>query len=312
MASVLGLSHYASKTRPCSLCKCTATGTHTWSNNSSQAPWIATTYTTQTWKEEEEKPDNALFSIPGVSILTVCLDYMHAKYIGMDQYMYGSTFYYLVFYVMNKSAEENLEEIWQFLQKYYSDHDTPVRYNYLNKLSMFVRKSGWPKLRGKAGEVKHLCHAMLAIWSKWMDESQEIHRQIHLMLKLNTIMEDILMQYKLHFALPTQAAARFKKACLNLMNIQNQIAKYFLDQNIKLYDVTVKSHMVVHNALLSDHINPAKCWCFRGEDYMSHCQRLASSCFAGNNIPSASIKFSEKYRLALSLNLMKLEQELCV
>ena len=53
----------------------------------------------------------------------------------------------------------------------------PVRFRYLNKLSMFVRQSGFPKLRGKAAEIRYLAGPMLEVWSRHMNEAVQLHRR---------------------------------------------------------------------------------------------------------------------------------------
>ncbi len=78
------------------------------------------------------------------------LDYMHLKYLGCDQQMFGSVFILLVYDVLPGTPQANLDECWEFIQDYYKAHNTAYQYQYLNKLTMFVRKTGYTKLRGKS------------------------------------------------------------------------------------------------------------------------------------------------------------------
>ena len=55
--------------------------------------------------------------------------------------------------------------IWQDIVQFYKTHNTPVRFKYLNRLSMFEKKSSkYPKLRGKAAEIKYLAEPLLHVW----------------------------------------------------------------------------------------------------------------------------------------------------
>jgi hypothetical protein len=71
---------------------------------------------------------------------------------------------------------------------------------------MFVRKSGPPKLRGKAAEVHHLHKVILQLWLRHYNEHIAVHRQILLLLRLNSKIEDLLGEYRQDVALPPGAA----------------------------------------------------------------------------------------------------------
>ena len=88
------------------------------------------------------------FPLPWV----IALDWMHMKYLGHDQLVYGSIFYLLTKFAMGGGSPlANLQILWGDIQSYYNSHQVPCRFRYLNKMSMFQRKEGqYPKLRGKA------------------------------------------------------------------------------------------------------------------------------------------------------------------
>ena len=118
---------------------------------------------------------------------------MHVKYLGTDQYLFGSILELLVSWVLDGSPEENLKRVWASLQEAYNSLRTPVqqRYRYLNRLTMFMR-SGYAKLRGKASEIRHLGKALQIMWLKFYNKRLGVHRDIALILKLNCAMESII------------------------------------------------------------------------------------------------------------------------
>ena len=144
-----------------------------------------------------------MFDIPAVSGATVAVDYMHSKYLGSDMYVYGGLFYYLCFYLMTDTPQGNLLALWAELQELYRLLDVKHRYAYFNRLTMFVRKSGPPKLRGRAAEVKGLALPMLHLWEKHMNGQLELHRMILTMLKTNCTMELLLDEYRSEDFFPT-------------------------------------------------------------------------------------------------------------
>ena len=145
---------------------------------------------------------HAIFTLPGVSILTVGVDLMHIKHLGTDKYMYRSVLYLLCFHVLSSSPLENLKVVAHDIRQYYKLHHTQVRYRYMNRLSMFMRKSGCPCLRGKAAEVKHLGKALEASWRTHMRHDREIRQQIALMLKTNNQVEPYLTSIKVLIKYP--------------------------------------------------------------------------------------------------------------
>ena len=42
---------------------------------------------------------------------------------------------------------------------------------------MFVRRGGFPKLRGKAAEIRYLARPMLEVWSRHRNEGVQLHRR---------------------------------------------------------------------------------------------------------------------------------------
>ena len=148
----LKLPRYSSK-KPCAQCACEIHGARTFKDNRPNAPWLSTIVNPSDWKNNK-RSSNELFNLPGISCHNLCYDFMHCKYLGSDQYILGSLLYFLCFSVMAGAPKQNLQRIWLWIKAFYRNNKSfPRVYRYLNKLSMFVRKKDFPKLRGKAGEL---------------------------------------------------------------------------------------------------------------------------------------------------------------
>ena len=302
MYKILGLPQFKSNENPCALCKCTGKGVNTWTDMRETAPWTRCIWTNVSWLAWEGRCRNALFTLPGVTALAVCLDYMHCKYLGMDQYQFGSCLWLLVNVIMEQSRGplHNLYRVHDHIQQFYKQHRTPVRFRYMNKLSMFTKKANFPKLRGKAGEVKYFGKALLSAWEKYAHVGILWQRKVQVMLKANICMEDILTQHREAYALPPLAAKQFEKAAFANCQLQSQLAEHFLNEGgQKLFDVTSKAHMVLHAAKFSKHISPRRVWCFLGEDFMHTIQQLAQNCCKGRQAPDVINKMVQHYKLGM-------------
>jgi hypothetical protein len=205
--------------------------------------------------------------------------------------------------MMPLSPKENLAECWAFIKAYYVAHRTKHRYAAIEKVSMFVRKKGGPKLRGKAGEVKGLGPAMLALWESKMNAMLETHKQIRLMLLLNVKMESLLELHHDEFKLPESASKQFIQYGFGMAQCQTVLAQHYENEEVgkTLFASTAKIHMVLHAALTSGALNPALVWCFVGEDFMRKVQKLGESCVRGVTPPQALNKMVSHYRLAMHL-----------
>ena len=301
-AKTLGLPRSTSH-NPCPLCKCTLHGSTSWKDNSTSAEWPDTCWTPSEWLLWPNKSPCKLFTAIGVTACSVALDYMHSKYLGSDQYQFGSILYLLCFIMMPLSPKENLAECWAFIKAYYVAHRTKHRYAAIEKVSMFVRKKGGPKLRGKAGEVKGLGPAMLALWESKMNAMLETHKQIRLMLLLNVKMESLLELHHDEFKLPESASKQFIQYGFGMAQCQTVLAQHYENEEVgkTLFASTAKIHMVLHAALTSGALNPALVWCFVGEDFMRKVQKLGESCVRGVTPPQALNKMVSHYRLAMHL-----------
>ena len=200
---------------PCSLCRCRGKGHLTWMDFRPTAPWRGVQWSTAEWRVWPQRSPSPLFTMEGFSPWLISLDWMHVKYLGHDMLVYGSVLSLLVHHVL-PSAEPlvNLKRVWADIQWYYQRYNVPCRYRYLNRLSMFDRKAPqYPKLRGKAAEIKYLCGPLRYVWDKYHNNALVVHRQIALYLKMNQEIEETLIVRKELLALPSEDADKFEETC---------------------------------------------------------------------------------------------------
>ena len=232
------------------------------------------------------------------------MDWMHAKYLGHDMMVYGSILSLLCNFVMVHMGTplQCLQRIWQEIQVYYKRVSTPCRYRYLNKLSMFMRKAPqYPKLRGKAAEVKYLCGAMLHVFNKFHNPNVEVHRQALLYLKLNWQVEEMLVTFRDELSLPAAEAETFESLVNNMLLLLTAIASHLFGD--KLFGITQKAHFIQHLAMLSRHLNPRVVWCFMGEDMQKRMSGLGKTCVKCQGPGQTIGKMHQRYRVALQLQL---------
>ncbi len=299
--AILGCPNWSLKSGPCVYCKCTANGPMTWTDFREGAPWRAACWSKDEWHAWPGRSRCSLLTLPGASCWTIAYDWLHAKHLGCDQYMFGSVLSLLVNTMLPATPEQNLKTLWAFLKQYFKENRTKTPFRYLNKLTMFQRKNKFSKLRGKGSELRHFGNALNALWDKYKNPHLEVHRQISLMLRLNCKLEATLSDHKDKFSLPPAVADDFEYTCRSMMLLQNAVAEHFISEGEQYFDVTSKSHFVQHLAMLSKHISPRVIWAFKGEDQMARMQQLCQSCTKGNTQAAVTIKMARHYRIGLHL-----------
>ena len=193
------------------------------------------------------------------------------------------------------------------LENFFRNNKTPTPFRYLTKLSMFIRSGGkYPKLRGKASEIRPFGKALLALWNQFSNQALLLHRRIALMLKHNVHLEDMITHHKEDFSLPPGPAQEFEETANGMLLLLTQIADHFVEEGLKVFDITSKSHMLQELAILSRCINPKVIWCFMGEDQMQRMQQIAKACVRGNKVDQQTSKLARHYRLALHLHFLDL------
>ena len=128
--SMLGTPNYSLASGPCMHCRCKMTGPETWSDFRSEAAWRTTRWDPEEWRTWEQRTKCVLLTLPGASCWTIAYDWVHVKYLGVDQYIFGSVLFVLVCMVMEGEQEANLAACWVFLNFFPKQQDT-------NTISLF-------------------------------------------------------------------------------------------------------------------------------------------------------------------------------
>lgn len=168
----------------------------------------------------------------------------------------------------------NLLEVWQFILKFYRENRDICKCPYkILKLSMFSSGSGgYPKLKGKAAEVRDLGPPLLALWRVGMLATDVFHVAILSALEASCRMDAILRHNKACYCLPEGASQEFMEQAR--VYVQNQ-ANVHNHGGDRLFNLTLKHHQILHCAHNAKYINPRLTWCFMGEDFMKLTKKVA-------------------------------------
>ena len=179
------------------------------------------------------------------------------------------------------------------------------------KLSMFTDpaspRTSFPKLKGRATEIRHLGPSLLRLWSEKMDQNSATHKQVRLALKASCAFEEVLGAHKTSVRLPASAVAEVQAATRSFLLCLTALATHHQAAGAKLFNVTIKCHYLAHAGDMASGLNPRLGWCYLGEDYMSKLKRLVASCLRGTPAPQVATKVLRKYLVAMHLRMAGLD-----
>ena len=218
-----------------------------------------------------------------MSGLSCSMDLMHNLYLGWLQYFYGSTVTIIIEDCLPNSPLQNLAYVSAFIKDYQKNQKRKFKQR-LHKLTMVQPKKGYPKMRGRAADMQSLHDALLALFTEVMDETNTQHRRIRLFLELNKQVQDSLDEFSPTFgfmAVPEEEASAIFRKGLTMAQLHVMLFEHFKSEERKIFNLTPKTHFVLHSLWLSRYIHPAMLWCYKGEATMHRLQVLWKSCLPG-------------------------------
>lgn len=252
---------------------------------------------------------NPLFRLPFISILSLCYDLMHCKHLGCDMYFLGSVLWLLAFRVLAGEPQDNLSRVLGHCRDWWKEHGFSDVYRNMKVSMIGVRieapMESFPKLKGRAAEVKNLLFPMVHVWTRYMDPANNAHKEILLALQMSVRIEEILSANVKTNVFPRAVHAEFETCIFGFLALQTSVANHYNNLGYCLFNVTIKSHMMAHIAKDSKYLNPRRGWCYSGEHFMAHMKKLAASCCKGNRANQVSSKMLAKYKFAMHIKMLQ-------
>ena len=145
--------------------------------------------------------------------------------------------------------------------------------------------------------MRSLARPLLTLWGRYMSDMVPVHKKIHVLLKLNCRLEELLDLHKYSYRFPPEDAANFRDSMNGFLLLQSQLSQHFADHDPQLFRLTEKSHFLQHLAMEAKFVNPRLIWCFSGEDFQRKVQTLTPG--------QASAKMAARYRIALHMQFQR-------
>ena len=104
-------------------------------------------------------------------------------------------------------------------------------------------------------------------------------------LKFNVEIDQILNDFHPRYgflSVPLQEAKHLYSRGMQMAQIHCQLMTFYKNQGIKLFNLTSKTHFVLHSLFNARWLHPSLVWCYKGEDQMQRVAKLWKSCLEGS------------------------------
>lgn len=252
--------------------------------------------------KESPCTNHTLFKIPGgLPEYRVCFDVLHTLDLGVTARLAGSILHAWAYPPGSKKevGPGNTAKIWALLKEAYAELHITEKYNNL-VVSMFTSErnpfSQPAKLKGHAGEIRHLMPALAMVaWKKASECEAFAHMAecCHQMANFYAIIseDDFFMK----------DSTKAEKCLKESMQHYIWLHRHFGDE--VRFTLTPKCHYVAHIALMLHFQNPATCWTYKQESFMGYIATLGHSCSHGTRASRISESFITKYTMAVQLRI---------
>ena len=209
-----------------------------------------------------------------------------------------------------------MERVYCLIHDAYRSRNSSCRFTTIT-LPMFCdvstptsHKNKFPKLKGRAGEIRDLMPCLLDVWEQVVDLNITQHVQVKTLLQCSCHMEWIMDSHSTEDAWSKGVSTDFKQCGFAYNELMNSLCKFYGRRGLtsmKLFNIVPKNHYLAHICLMCAYMNPRLAWCYMGEDFMQKIRRLAGGCCRGNNAVNAGRKLMSNYRSGIAFELQKFE-----
>ena len=303
LAKSLGLRHYGAN-EPCDICRCNKAGPpDLWPTNfRDDSGWVNALFTTDEWRALYEKTPHWVFELQHLSQHNVEGDELHIIWLGTASWTGGSVIWMLVFRVMAGSATTNMEALWAQITQCYSEFGTSAQYSSLTMSSFCEPKSPsshYPKLKGKAAEVKSLSAVLRKVWAANMNPESPEHKLVLALLDNQLALQRIIDEHAGELFLASGKADELLTRIKEFLLIYTKLGHYAGERGDLLWNMTPKFHWLYHLGQRARYMSPRRAACWLDEDYVGKCKKVAHACAPGTPLHQIPSNMLEKMRWGL-------------
>ena len=294
-------SHNASK---CSKCPVGRHGDMLFTDVGNTASWIAARYSNLQYALKFPNRHLIYKALPGFGVNNYIPDILHTKHLGVDCYFLASVITYIIRYMMPHDEATNLKNFVREMTHQYEKMKGNHRVQYLSKTILKKADASVPCLTGVRGvQIRSLIPIVGEILRLRHNPLNAQHRDMLKGLEFSEQFDRILLQNSNVYALSTEDSKALIYAAFEYTKRNVALIRHFRGQDVKLFNLTIKTHYFLELALVSEFTNPLYGSCYQGEQMMQVVRKLVASTANGCPMEKAGNFALRKYIRGLTMTL---------
>ena len=315
-AKSFGLRRYSAG-RPCDHCRCEKfhnSDPRDWPTNFRQdARWRTALITPTAWRAEYGADLHSLWqAFPFMSNWSIEPDEMHTIYMGTSCYMLGSVLHMLVFTILPGTPMQNMERVWEGICEQYRLLRVPTQYSSLG-ISSFVDPARptleYPRLKGRAAEVKWLAPVLLALWRRHGRPGVQVDQWVEACLTSQVRLQEIIDEEPAALFIEPALAAELPAVADRMLSFYSRLADAANRAGELLWTVAPKHHQLVHICARAAYLHPRRGSCFVDEDFMRRVKGIVQACTAATPLHRVPMTLLQKYRWGMCFQYVRASEE---
>ena len=285
-----------------------------WPNNFRQnARWKVRLVGSAEWRALNANSMHDIFRrFTFLSTQNVEPDEMHCIHIGTSMYFLGSILWVLTYRILTGTPHANMGQIWTEIAAAYRALACPTQYGNLGLTSFHdpaKPRAAYPKLKGRAAEVKWLAPALQAVWARHMRHGVEQDHWVAGCLASLCQMQSILDSDSRNFFLEPGQVLHFRTLVDQHLSLYSRLAAAADSVGDLLWTVAPKHHLMWHLAWKSQYLHPRRGSCYQDEDFMRRMKGMVQGCTASNAMHKVPLAVLHKYRWGMFFQYLNVREE---
>jgi len=298
-AKGLGLKSYNAND-PCEFCPCSKDGAKgLWPMNfGPTCAWKNQLHTRTSWRASNPDMHLLFKSFSFLSCLNIEADELHVLHLGVSQYFLGSVLWLLVYVIMAGTPAQNIQRVWELILEKYTEQRTPTQFSAL-QLSSFINvakhNTEYPRLKGKAAEIKHLALPLLHAW-KLLKRRSAHDQRVTACLEALLEIHDRIDEHARDAFMTRDSSAALCQAVNHMLDQYSWLGVQADRNGHLLFTAAPKLHWLWHLSRRSIYMSPRRGACYIDEDFMKHMKGIAARCTSGVKLHMVPRSLMSKYR----------------
>ena len=233
-----------------------------------------------------------IFSIPGVSAGSICLDWLHCADAGVACDIAGNIFCDVLPFLA-PGKQQGIEKLWVLLSKWYKDNQIKDRIERL-KAEHFLLAGKPPKLKCKAAACRMLVPFLVFICGVCFQEGDPKCKRYHSTIKLVATKLHECYQ-TLHEWNPEVLATKCRETCLLIAALADYIQvispgslRWKLKPKVHVWQELCEFQCVTKG-------NPKKFWCYKDEDFGGFTVKMGERRGGPNTAKSVAVNIFDRF-----------------